>query len=56
MSRVALRLGPTAEAAARPFAADITEASRAQRAAGMSPLLVSAWKHKPPGTDTSSAR
>lgn len=51
-----LRFGLTTEAAAQAFVADITQASRERRGAGMSPLLVSAWKHKPPGTDTSPAR
>jgi hypothetical protein len=56
MLPAALRLGMTTEAAAQAFAADITEASRERRGAAMSPLLVSAWKHEPPGTDTAPAR
>lgn len=41
-----LRLGLTTEAAGQAFVAEITEAIRDRRGMGMSPLLVSAWKHK----------
>lgn len=44
----ALGLGLTTEARGQAFTAEITEAIAERRGAGMSPLLVSAWKHKPP--------
>jgi ubiquinone/menaquinone biosynthesis C-methylase UbiE len=47
MQPAALRFGLTTEAAGQAFIAEITEAIRQRRGAGMSPLLVSAWKHKP---------
>ena len=52
MQPTALRFGLTTEAAGQAFVAEITEATRERRGVGMSPLPVSAWKHKPPGTDT----
>jgi len=51
MLPAALRYGLTTEAAAQACLDDITQATRQQRGVGMSPLLVSAWKHKPLGTD-----
>jgi len=42
-----LRFGLTTEAAGQAFVAEITEAIRERRGVGMSPLLVSTWKHKP---------
>ena len=47
MQPAGLRFGLTTEAAGQAFVAEITEAIRQRRGVGMSPLLVSAWKHKP---------
>ena len=47
MQPAGLRYGLTTEAAGQAFVAEITEAIRQQRGVGISPLLVSAWKHKP---------
>jgi SAM-dependent methyltransferase len=47
MRPAGLRMGLTTEAAGQAFVAEIAEAIRDRRGAGMSPLLVSAWKHKP---------
>jgi hypothetical protein len=44
-----LRLGLTTEAAGQAFVAEISEAIRQRRGAGMAPLMVSSWKHKPQG-------
>jgi ubiquinone/menaquinone biosynthesis C-methylase UbiE len=51
MRPAGLRLGLTTEAAGQAFIAEITEAIRERRGVGMSPLMVSAWKHKPPEPD-----
>ena len=47
MHPAGLRFGLTTEAAGQAFVAEITEAIRERRGVGMSPLLVSTWKHKP---------
>jgi ubiquinone/menaquinone biosynthesis C-methylase UbiE len=47
MRPAALHFGLTTKAAGQAFIADITDATRERRGVGMSPLLVSAWKHKP---------
>jgi SAM-dependent methyltransferase len=47
MHPAGLRFGLTTEAAGQAFVAEITEATREGRGVGMSPLLVSTWKHKP---------
>jgi integrase len=47
MRPAALQFGLTTEAAGQAFVAEITEATGERRGVGMSPLLVSAWKHKP---------
>lgn len=49
---MALRLGLTTEADGEAFLAEIADAVRDGRGVGMSPLLVSAWKRKPPEPDT----
>ena len=49
---MALRLGLTTEADGEAFLAEIAEAARERRGVAMSPLLVSAWKRKPPEPDT----
>jgi hypothetical protein len=50
MRPAALRFGLTTEAAGQAFMAEIAEAVRERRGVGMSPMLVSAWKRKPPET------
>ena len=50
-----LRLGLTTEADGQAFLAEIADAARDGRGVGMSPLLVSAWKGKPPEPDTRPA-
>jgi hypothetical protein len=52
---VGLRLGLTTEADGQAFLAEIAEAVRERRGFAMSPLLVSAWKRKPPEPDTRTA-
>ena len=47
MHPAGLRFGLTTEAAGQELLAEITEAIRERRGVGMSPLLVSTWKHKP---------
>lgn len=47
MQPAALRFGLTTDEAGRAFIAEITDAIRQRRGVGMSPLLVSTWKHKP---------
>jgi ubiquinone/menaquinone biosynthesis C-methylase UbiE len=47
MQPAGLRFGLTTETAGQAFVTEITEAIRQRRGVGMSPLLVSAWKHKP---------
>jgi ubiquinone/menaquinone biosynthesis C-methylase UbiE len=49
MQPAALGYGLTTKAAGQAFLAEISEAIRQRRGVGMSPLMVSAWKHKPPG-------
>lgn len=48
---VGLRLGLTTGADGQAFLAEIAEATRERRGVGMSPLLVSGWKRKPPEPD-----
>ncbi len=55
MQPAGLRFGLTTEAAGQVFVAEITEAIRQRRGVGMSPLLVSAWKHKPQQEDVAVA-
>jgi hypothetical protein len=55
MHPAGLRLGLTTEAAGQAFIAEITEAIRQRRGVGMSPLLVSTWKHKPQHEGTAVA-
>jgi ubiquinone/menaquinone biosynthesis C-methylase UbiE len=47
MQPAALRFGLTTGEAGQAFIAEITDAIRQRRGVGMSPLLVSTWKHKP---------
>jgi len=53
---VGLRLGLTTEADGQAFLAEIAEAAHERRGVGMSPLLVSVWKRKPPEPDTRPTR
>ena len=51
MRPAAIRFGLTTEPAGQPFLAEISGATRQRQGVGMSPLLVSARKHKPPDSD-----
>jgi ubiquinone/menaquinone biosynthesis C-methylase UbiE len=52
---VGLRLGLTTEADGQAFLAEIANVTHQRRGVGMSPLLVSAWKRKPPEPHTRPA-